>query len=72
MFQRAHPDCDLIFAYDNSSNHRRAPPDGLNAYDLNKSDGGGNNKHRMRNTVWNGAHFPMQTAQEIRRDSRQF
>jgi hypothetical protein len=48
---------------DDSSNYRRTPLDGINAYYLNKSDGGGYNNHRVRNTVWNGAHYTIQTAQ---------
>lgn len=42
LFEQYHPDCDLIFAFDNSQNHHAMAPDALVASRLNKSDGGKN------------------------------
>jgi hypothetical protein len=42
LFKLKHPDCDLIFAFDNSQNHHAMAPDALVANRLNKSDGGKN------------------------------
>jgi hypothetical protein len=34
------PDCQALFIFDNSSAHASLPPDGLKAFDMNKSNGG--------------------------------
>ncbi len=60
LFVRTHPGCRFIFKFDNSQNHHAKCADGLDAYALNKSDGG-KNVHLQRDTVWNGLPFKMQT-----------
>ena len=42
IFKILHPDCDGLFLFDNSQNHRCLPPDALRACALNLSDGGKN------------------------------
>ena len=44
IFKILHPDCDALFLFDNSQNHRALPPDALRASLLNLSDGGKNVK----------------------------
>jgi hypothetical protein len=40
IFNRAHPDCQALFVFDQSSAHASLPPDSLKAFEMNKSDGG--------------------------------
>jgi hypothetical protein len=42
IFRILHPDCDALFAFDNSANHHAMAPDALVASRLNLSDGGKN------------------------------
>jgi len=49
LFKEAHPNCDLVFAFDNSSNHSGKAPDELNVAHMNLSDGG-KDKVPRRNT----------------------
>ena len=44
IFKILHPDCDALFMFDNSQNHRALPPDALNAKVLPIKDGGKNVK----------------------------
>ena len=39
---RLHPNCQLLFGFDNSQNHHARRPDALCAQNLNLSDGGKN------------------------------
>ena len=55
-----HPDCDIVYLFDNSQNHHARRPDALWADNLNLSDGGKNTKP-LRDTTWNGAIQHMQT-----------
>ena len=55
-----HPDCDIVYLFDNSQNHHARRPDALWADNLNLSDGGKNTKS-LRDTTWNGAIQHMQT-----------
>jgi hypothetical protein len=40
VFNAAHPDCQALFIFDQSSAHASLPPDALRAFDMNKSNGG--------------------------------
>lgn len=40
IFDPAHPGCQALFIFDQSSAHASLPPDALQAFDMNKSDGG--------------------------------
>jgi hypothetical protein len=40
IFNLAHPDCQALFVFDQSSAHASLPPNSLKAFDMNKSDGG--------------------------------
>jgi len=40
IFETAHPDCQALFIFDQSSAHASLPPDALKAFEMNKSDGG--------------------------------
>lgn len=42
LFEILHPDCEAVFAFDNSANHHAFAPDALRASRLNLSDGGKN------------------------------
>ena len=42
LFKKVHPDCDLLFAFDNSQNHHARAPDALVASRVNLNDGGKN------------------------------
>lgn len=44
-----HPGCELVFVFDNSSNHHARPPTGLDAKPFNLSPGGKNFPTAMRN-----------------------
>jgi len=48
LFEELHPDCELLIAFDNSQNHHKRAPDGLDADEMNLSAGG--RKRTMRNT----------------------
>lgn len=39
IFEAAHPGCQALFIFDNSSAHASLPPDALKAFEMNKSDG---------------------------------
>ena len=45
IFEAAHPDCQALFIFDQSSAHASLPPDALRAFEMNKSNGG---KQRMQ------------------------
>ena len=49
IFKAAHPDCQALFVFDQSSAHGSLPDDALKAFEMNKSDGGV--KHRQHNTI---------------------
>ena len=55
-----HPDCEIVYLFDNSQNHHARRPDALWADNLNLSDGGKNTK-LVRDTIWNGVLQQMQT-----------
>lgn len=60
LFERLHPGCKLVFLSDNSQNHHAKCENGLDAFALNKSDGGVNvEKVTRRDGWWNGAVFAM-------------
>lgn len=40
IFKAAHPCCQALFIFDQSSAHASLPPDALRAFDMNKSNGG--------------------------------
>src|SRR6266481_7224493 len=46
IFDAAHPDCQALFIFDQSSAHASLPPDALRAFDMNKSNGGKQRKQR--------------------------
>ena len=46
IFETAHPDCQALFIFDQSSAHASLPPDALKAFEMNKSDGGKQCKQR--------------------------
>jgi hypothetical protein len=46
IFETAHPDCQALFIFDQSSAHASLPPDALKAFEMNKSDGGKQRKQR--------------------------
>ncbi|KAF7984968.1 hypothetical protein HWV62_9917 [Athelia sp. TMB] len=46
IFEAAHPDCQALFIFDQSSAHASLPPDALKAFDMNKSNGGKQRKQR--------------------------
>jgi len=49
IFKEAHPDCQALFVFDQSSAHVSLPLDALKAFTLNKSNGGAQCK--QKNTV---------------------
>lgn len=49
IFEEAHPDCVALFIFDQSSAHASLEPDALRAFNMNKSNGGGQRK--QKNTV---------------------
>lgn len=51
LFESLHPDCQLLFAFDNSQNHHAMAPDALVVNRLNLSDGGAHVSN-MRDTVY--------------------
>jgi hypothetical protein len=40
VFEAAHPGCQALFVFDQSSAHAALPPDALKAFEMNKSNGG--------------------------------
>jgi hypothetical protein len=46
IFEAAHPGCQAVFVFDQSSVHASLPPDALCAFDMNKSNGGKQQKQR--------------------------
>ncbi|KAJ3563302.1 hypothetical protein NP233_g9023 [Leucocoprinus birnbaumii] len=48
-FEEAHPGCQALFMFDQSSAHASLPPDALKAFEMNKSNGG--KQRRQRDTV---------------------
>jgi len=40
IFETAHPNCQALFIFDQSSAHASLPPDALKAFEMNKSNGG--------------------------------
>ena len=40
IFDAAHPECQALFVFDQSSTHASLAPDMLQAFDMNKSNGG--------------------------------
>jgi transposase len=69
LAEELHPGCDLVFAFDNSSNHHARNPTALCANNLNLNDGGKHIKP-LRNTVWNGAPQQMQTSEGVQKGIR--
>lgn len=60
VFEEAHPDCQALFFFDQSSAHASLGPDALRAFDMNKSNGG---KQRLqKDTV-----IPMTNPSEAQR-----
>jgi len=59
IFEKLHPGCVAVFAFDNSQNHHATPPDGLLASKLNLSDGG-KNTPKLKNTTFGGKPQAMQ------------
>ena len=49
IFEEAHPGCQALFIFDQSSAHASLPPDALRAFTMNKSNGGAQQK--QKNTV---------------------
>ena len=40
IFEAAHPDCQALFVFDQSSTHASLPDNALKAFEMNKSNGG--------------------------------
>lgn len=59
LFQATHPESDLLFLFDNSSNHHAKNPTTPDAYQLNLSDGG-KGAPNFRNTVFANENCNMQ------------
>jgi hypothetical protein len=49
VFEEAHPGCQALFIFDQSSAHAALPPDALRAFDMNKSNGG--KQRRQKDTI---------------------
>jgi len=49
VFEEAHPGCQALFVFDQSSAHAALPPDSLKAFEMNKSNGG--KQRRQKDTV---------------------
>jgi hypothetical protein len=49
VFEEAHPGCQALFIFDQSSAHAALPPDALKAFEMNKSNGG--KQRRQKDTV---------------------
>ena len=48
-FEAAHPSCQALFIFDQSSAHASLPPDALKAFEMNKSNGG--SQRRQKDTI---------------------
>ena len=48
IFEAAHPDCQALFIFYQSSAHALLPPDALRAFEMNKSNGGDMPRARLR------------------------
>lgn len=46
IFEQVHPDCVALFVFDQSPNHASLGPDALRAFEMNKGDGGKQQKQR--------------------------
>ena len=46
IFDKAHPDCQALFVFNQSLAHASLPPDALKAFEMNKSNGGKQRKQR--------------------------
>ncbi|TFK79205.1 hypothetical protein K466DRAFT_579249 [Polyporus arcularius HHB13444] len=46
IFEKVHPGCVALFIFDQSSAHASLPPDALQAFEMNKSNGGKQRKQR--------------------------
>ncbi|KAF9516801.1 hypothetical protein BS47DRAFT_1380805 [Hydnum rufescens UP504] len=46
IFEAAHPDCEALFIFDQSSAHASLGPDALHAFDMNKANGGWQRKQK--------------------------
>ena len=46
IFDKAHPNCQALFIFNQSSAHASLPPDALKAFEMNKSNGGKQRKQR--------------------------
>ena len=49
IFKTAHPDCQALFIFYQSSAHASLPPDALKAFKMNKYDGG--RQHKQHDTI---------------------
>ena len=49
VFDEAHPGCQALFIFDQSSAHAALPPDALKAFEMNKSNGGA--QRRQKDTI---------------------
>ena len=49
IFKEAHPGCQALFIFDQSSTHAALPPDALKAFEMNKSNGG--KQRRQKDTI---------------------
>ena len=49
IFDEAHPDCQALFVFDQLSAHASLGPDALHAFDMNKTNGG--KQQRQRDTI---------------------
>ena len=48
-FEAAHPGCQALFVFDQSSAHASLPPDSLKAFEMNKGNGG--KQRRQKDTI---------------------
>ena len=56
-FEAAHPGCQALFIFDQSSAHASLPPDALKAFDMNKSNGG-SQRHQKDTIIPQSNPFP--------------
>ena len=69
IFESFHPECDLVFFFDNSQNHHAKCPDGLDANALNLNDGG-SSVPLMHDVVRDGVLYRMQTNSGVQKGIR--
>jgi hypothetical protein len=62
IFERAHPGCQALFIFDQSSAHASLGPDALNAFDMNCSNGGKQQKQGPMTTIPNDESVPQASA----------